>query len=103
MSPEFTAQLIAKIVDKWAFEREEELEVLLGKDDAEQLKNHLLKMIKKEARDKLIINVGRNINQGFRIGVRGEETYYDFSEEAVAEILKELVNPKIKDILNSDG
>ena len=103
LSPEFTAQLIAKIVDKWSLAKEEQLEVLAAKEDIEKIKNVLLAKIKEEARGGLIINVGSSVNKGFRIGIKGEEVYYDFSEEAVIEAFKELINPQIKEILNSDG
>jgi len=103
LNPEFTAQLITKMVDKWSLAKEEQLEVLAAKEDVEKIKNTLLAKIKEEAKGKLVINVASSINKGFRIGIKGEEVYYDFSEEAIVEVFKELINPQIKEILDSDG
>jgi len=103
LTPEFTAGLISRVVDNWASDKEQ-LEVLASEGERENLKNLLLAKLKDKARDKLVIKAGRDISKGFRIGVKGGEVYYDFSGEAIAEILKELVNPLVKKILDgADG
>lgn len=103
LTPEFTAGLISKITENWAPDKEQ-LEVLVPEGEKETLKNMLLAKLKDKVRDELVIKAGRDISKGFRIGVKGGEVYYDFSGGAIAEILKELVNPLVKKILDSaDG
>ncbi len=99
LTPEFTAGLISKIVDNWAQDKEQ-VEVLASEREKENLKNLLLAKLKDKIRDKIVIKAGRDISKGFRIGVEGGEVYYDFSGGAIAEILKELVNPLVRKILN---
>ena len=99
LTPEFTAGLISRIAENWAPDKEQ-LEVLVSEEERESLKNLILGKLKDKAKDNLVIKAGRDISRGFRIGVKGDEVYYDFSGEAIAEILKELVNPLVKKILD---
>jgi len=100
LNPELTAQLITKIVDKWSPDENDQIEVLAADDDVDKLKDLFIEKVREKAKDKLVISTGSNINKGFRIGIKGEDVYYDFSEEAVIEVFKELINPKIKNILD---
>jgi len=103
LSPDFISELFLKIVDKWSPASDEPLSVLVGKEDKAKLEKLVLSQLKEEAKKKIVIKVSPNISKGFLIGLEGDETYYDFSEESILEALKELINPALSAIIAKDN
>lgn len=92
--------IIAKIIEN--FKRDEGLdniEVLLSKDDKKELEAVLLKSLKEKLKEGLTFRVSAGIEKGFRIGEKGKNFYYDFTDDAIAEAFKLYLNPKIAEIL----
>ena len=56
----------------------------------------------KEANAHLTFKGAKGIGGGFRIGERGKESYFDFSDEAIAEAFKRYLNPKLVEALDID-
>ena len=99
---EFLKDIILKVVDNWS-QKEDRLNILLSKDDAEKIKSFILAKVKEAAKSKISISVDESIETGFRIGIEGENVYYDFSEESITEALKVFLSPRIREILDKDG
>lgn len=100
MAPEFLKDLIIGIINKWTPGEEESFEVLVNKEDKQELEKLLFSQLREEAKKEIEIKVSENITKGFRIGLKGENVYYDFSDESIAESLKELTTPTVTKILN---
>ncbi|RKY86561.1 hypothetical protein DRP98_00045 [candidate division KSB1 bacterium] len=98
LSPDFTQQLIKTIVEQWA--RDSQKEILVSKEDKEKIQELLFSSLKEELKNSIIIKVSDRISKGFRIGIKGEDVYYDFTDESITECLKEFVSPSLKEILN---
>jgi V/A-type H+/Na+-transporting ATPase subunit E len=60
-----------------------------------ELKSALSSSIKNTVEVKL----DKKITHGFRIGKKGENLFYDFTDESVLEALKVFLNPKLAEIL----
>jgi len=97
LSPEFLKELILKIADTWA--KDDNKEVVLNSNDKEKLQDLLFSGLQEEARNTITLKTSQDISKGFRIGMKGDQVYYDFSDEAIAEVLKSLLNPTLKEIL----
>ena len=41
-----------------------------------------------------------DFTHGFRIGLKGKDVYYDFSDESIAEMLRAALNPRLKEIVD---
>ena len=42
------------------------------------------------------------ISTGFHIGLEGEHVYYDFTDEAITDVLKAFSNPDLRAILDGE-
>jgi len=98
LSPDFMKQLIIKIIDKWS-PRKEEVEVLASEKDKRKLEELLLSQLKQEAKKTIEIKISKSVDKGFRIGLKGEDAYYDFTPESILECFKKMLNPAISAIL----
>jgi len=96
----FVKEIILKVVNQWG-KADSSLEVLVNDRDLTKIQEMLLNEFKKEAVNKIVINPSSAVDKGFRIGVKGEDVYYDFSDESILELLKEFLNPALNVILNS--
>lgn len=103
LSPEFIKEVIIKIVKAWKPKNEQTLEVILSSDDAKKLQELGFSQIKKELNNEVVIKTSANVSKGFRIGIKGEEMYYDFSDESILESLKDLISPALARILDGNG
>jgi len=100
MTPDFLKDLILKIVDKWS--DDVNAEIILSKKDRKQLEDLLFSSLKDELKDSITIKVSSDISRGFRFGLKGEDLYYDFSDESIAEMLRTFLNPRLKQILDKE-
>lgn len=97
LKPDFLKAMILKIVEHWA--KESKAEIVLNEKDKNQLEKVLFSGVKDDLKKTINIRVSSDIANGFRIGLKGDQVYYDFSDESIAEVLKSLINPKLKEIL----
>ena len=98
MKPDFLKDMITKIVDTWA--KDSKAEIVLNEKEKDQLENVLFSAVRKDLKDSITIRLSNDISNGFRIGLKGQEVYYDFTDDSIAEVLKSLINPKLKEILD---
>ncbi|MDZ7270929.1 MAG: hypothetical protein ONB30_03885 [candidate division KSB1 bacterium] len=101
LSPEFLSQLIQSLVNQWA--RDGSAEVVVSAEDKEKLQALLFAGVRQQLRDGLVLRVGDSVSKGFRIGLRGEDVYYDFTDESIAEVLKSFLNPTLQALLNGQN
>jgi len=99
MKPNFLKEMILKIVEKWA--KDSKAEIVLNEKDKTQLEAVLFLGVKDDLKKSIMIRVSSDITNGFRINLKGEQVFYDFSDESIAEVLKSLINPKLKEILEN--
>ena len=100
LSAEFLKSLIESMIKGWAKDKEVSLEVLVSREDCQKLEKLLSSTLKQEAKNTLEIKVSKAIDKGFRIGIKGEDVHYDFTDESIAEALKQFLNPAITKMLD---
>ncbi|MBP7088200.1 MAG: hypothetical protein KBB01_02750 [Candidatus Omnitrophica bacterium] len=100
LKPEFITELIIKIVDILPAKKDKSLEVLISDKETGKLKNFLITSLKESKKD-IEIKTSKAIEQGFRIGIKGDNIYYDFTDEAIAQALEEFLNPAISEMLKN--
>jgi len=102
LKPDFLKTLILEIVEQWG--KGTDIEITVSEADRTELTKRLFQGLKKEMKDGIEIRVSSDISAGFRIGLKGSDAYYDFSDETLVEMLKQALNPKLREILDrSDG
>jgi len=103
LSPEFMAELITKIVDKWPLGNSTSWEVLVSKAEKEKITKLLIASLKSQAKATIEVKVSKAIDKGFRIGIKGEDLHYDFTDQSILEALEEFLNPSLLTILDANN
>ena len=103
LSPDFLKDLILKVLSEWV-KKNTDVEIEISGKDKEKLIDLVSSKLKKDLKDSVTIKLGNRATQGFRIGLKDEHVYYDFSEDSIAEALRMFLNPTLREILEKqDG
>lgn len=92
LTPEFLGQILTKIIQEWSQQQDKNLEILVSPEDKDKLGQLLLAKFKEKA-EKSEIKISQSIRKGFQVGIKGQDIYYDFSDEGLVEALATFLNP----------
>lgn len=99
-SSEALAQLIIKAVENWANKPDaEDISVILNSADLKSLEESLFAGLKDRMLNGVTLKANDNFDGGFRIAVNNGEAYYDYSAEAVVDMLSNYLSPKVAALL----
>lgn len=101
ISPPVLKEMIMGLAEKFKKEGKLDVEVLLSEKDKKSMEKTLLSALKKEMKKGVTIKTSPSIEHGFLIGERGKSSYYDFTDDAIAEAFTAHLNPKIVEILTA--
>ncbi len=94
------SKLIVQVVETWAKNPEvEDISVLLGKKDLAALEAGLLAGLKAKMLKGVTLKANDNFDGGFRIAVNNGRVYYDYSAEAVTQMLSTYLSPKVTTLM----
>lgn len=94
------AQIIINAIEGWANKPDaENIEVILNSDSLNALEDKILAGIKEKMLSSVTLKANDNFDGGFRISVNNGTAYYDYSAEAVVEMLSNYLSPKITELL----
>lgn len=99
-SSEAFAKLIVNVVERWASKPDaEDISVILNSDELKSLEETLLAGLKEKMLQGVTLRANDNFDGGFRIAVNNGTAYYDYSSEAVVDMLSNYLNPKVTELL----
>ena len=99
-SSDALAETIAKVVENWSKNpNTDNLSVILNSGDLEKFEATLLSALKSKMLDGVTLKPNDNFDGGFRIAVNNGAAYYDYSAEAVTEMLSNYLSPKVTELL----
>ena len=99
-SSEALAQIIVNIVANWANKPDaEDIAVILNTEDLNRLEETILAALKEKMLKGITLKANDNFDGGFRIAVKGGSAYYDYSAEAVVDMLSNYLSPKVTELL----
>lgn len=99
-SQDTLAELIIKIVENWAKKADaEDIAVILNSNDLMRLEETLLASLKEKMLKGITLKANDNFDGGFRIAVNNGSAYYDYSKEAVVDMLSNYLSPKVTELL----
>lgn len=101
LSPEFMKEIILTMVKSSASDTR--LEFVVSEADVEKLKALVLAATRDSLKEPVTFRVDRGVASGFRVSRNGEEVYYDFTDQSIAEVLQEFLNPAIRTLLEQNG
>ena len=94
------AEIIINTVKCWAEKPDaNELSVVLNSDELEKLEAVLKLELKAKLLEGVTLKPDNNFDGGFRITANGSGVYYDYSVEAVTDMLSSYLSPKITALL----
>jgi len=97
LKPEFMQKMIMQMVAHTA--KDESLEFVVSEADKQKLRQLVLSNAKADLQDTVIFKVERGITSGFRVGLKDENVYYDFTDQSIADFMSEFLNPSIRELL----
>lgn len=94
------AELIISIVENWANKPDaEDIAVILNTQDLNKLEEILLSALKEKMLNGITLKANDNFDGGFRIATDNGTVYYDYSAEAVTDMLSNYLSPKVTALL----
>ena len=94
------APLIIKAVEAWSKDPDTgDLGVILNSEDLKELEDELLAALKDRMLEGVTLKAGDGFDKGFRIAVNSDGAYYDYSAEAVVDMLSAYLSPKVTALL----
>ena len=99
-SSEALSKLIVSIVESWANKPDaEDIAVILNTEDLKKLEESLLAALKEKMLKGITLKANDNFDGGFRIAVNNGSAYYDYSADAVVDMLSNYLSPKVTELL----
>ncbi|MBR4074395.1 MAG: V-type ATP synthase subunit E [Firmicutes bacterium] len=99
-SPESLEQLVVKAVENWSNKPDvEDLSVILTGEDLKAMEDTMLAALKEKLMNGVTLKANDNFDGGFRIAVNNGSAYYDYSTEAVVDMLSNYLSPKVTALL----
>ncbi|MCA1950154.1 MAG: V-type ATP synthase subunit E [Treponema sp.] len=92
---------LPQIIIEWARKDKDDLAVLLQADTLAKLEGYFAKKLSAELAKGVELKSDRNLAAGFRIASKDGSAYYDFSAEAVAELMSAYLNPRLAELIKS--
>ncbi len=93
-------KLIINAVECWTAKPEaEDMSVILNSGDLAKLEEALLSELKAKMLGGVTLKANDNFDGGFRIAVNNGAVYYDYSAEAVTDMLSNYLSPKVTALL----
>jgi len=94
------AKLIVNAVESWAGKPEaDDISVVLNSSDLQKLEETLLAELKTKMLGGVTLKANDNFDGGFRIAVSNGSVYYDYSAEAVTDMLSNYLSPRVTALL----
>ena len=90
------SKIVVNVVESWAQKTDaEDLTVILNSSDLEKLEKTLLAELNAKMLKGITLKASDNFDGGFRIAVKDGGAYYDYSAEAVVDMLSNYLSPKV--------
>ena len=99
-SSDALAGLIVSVVESFAGKPDaDDIAVLLNTADLKKLESSLLAALKEKISKGITLKANDNFDGGFRIAVKDGSAYYDFSAEAVVDMISNYLSPRVAELL----
>ncbi len=99
-SADSLSQLVINVVESWANKPDvENIEVILNSNDVEVLEKTVFSSLKARISKGVTLKANDNFDGGFRVAVNNGGAYYDYSTEAVVDMMSNYLSPKVVKLL----
>lgn len=105
MTPDLMGKLILEMEKSFIAGKKgdsEGVEVLLSKKDLEEMTKLLKGSLGKNLKEDPDISLGHDFTAGLKIGVKGSDLFFDFSDDALSEMICVYVGARLAEIIKED-
>ncbi|MDD1700092.1 MAG: hypothetical protein LUQ04_04780 [Methanoregula sp.] len=99
LTPEALFKLLSEVVRNFGAGENNDITVLLNKEDMETLEKNFLYKLREETKKRIILRPAEEISGGFTISFDYGKSSYDFTDKALAEYIGTYLKPKLNQIL----
>jgi V/A-type H+-transporting ATPase subunit E len=92
-------EAIVSLIKAWNKKQIPNLQVLLSVPDLKKIEKQLKSRLAAELKKGIELKPFPELQAGFRIAMKDGSAYYNFSDQGIAEILAEYMNPRIAEIV----
>lgn len=105
LTPETLRDMLLVMAEAYARRSgpERRMSVLLGEEDREKLAHYYADEYRQKLGEGIDIRLGRDIEKGFRVSMTGDHVEHDFTLNAIAAVLSEMLRPELAKALSVDG
>ncbi len=93
--------VVPEILKSWSLKSGDSLEVLMPADSLSKLDAFFSEKLAAEIKKGVTLKGDRSLGAGFKIASKDGSAYYDFSAEAVSELLASYLNPRLAEIMKA--
>ena len=101
LSPEFLENLIMTLVKDWSVKGS--VDIMVNPETQKQLEQTLFTKLGQTLKNSVTLSALPGLTKGFRVGLKEDSLYYDFSDETIAETMKEFLSPTLRSLLDKDN
>ena len=99
-SSDALAALVANVVERWAEKPQvEEISLIMNSTDLKHFEDTFFSALKDRISKGITLKANDNFDGGFRISVNDSGAYYDYSKDAVVEMMANYLSPRVKELL----
>lgn len=99
-SADSLTKIVTDVVEGWAKNPDaEDITVILNTEDVKALEEAALASLKDKISKGITLKANDNFDGGFRISVNNGAAYYDYSAEAVVDMMSNYLSPKVTKLL----
>jgi len=93
--------ILPDLIKNWAVKNTDSLSVILSEGDLKKLDSSFKSQLASVLKGGVELKAGKNLGGGFHIAEKDGSAFYDFSAEAVANLLSTYLNPRLAETLKS--
>lgn len=105
MTPEIMGKLVLEMAQSFLAGKsgnDAGVDVLLSKKDLESMEKLLKGSLGKNLKSEPNVSIGHDFAAGLKIGFKGNDLFFDFSDEALAEMICVYIGPRLAAIINGE-
>ncbi|MFA5001861.1 MAG: hypothetical protein WC502_02670 [Methanolinea sp.] len=99
LTPEALSRLLSEMILRSGRSEPGSIEIMMRKEDLESFENHYLHTLSEVTKKEIRLKSSDEISGGFIISYDNGRSWFDFSDESLADFIGEHLKPKLKNIL----
>lgn len=99
LTPETLSRLLSEMILRSGRSEPRSIDIMMRKEDLELFENHYLHTLSEATKKEIRLKSSDEISGGFIISYDNGRSWFDFSDESLADFIGEHLKPKLKNIL----